>query len=266
MYGSDSTDLVVKYYDIGIGISGEHEVRWYLDKARAFGGPVLDMACGTGRLAILLAREGFDVTAIDQSAGMLAQFRSKLAAESLEVQQRLHIQQQSMSCFRLDGKFSTILCCDAFFHNLTVEDQMRCLGCVVEHLTPDGRFVFNLPNPTCDFILKAAQSTGMDFVERGRYPLGPDTLIVEQANTGNTFDQAITTTLRIIRCDPQGRCIESGQSTWTTRYLFRYEAMHLLYRCGFVIETLVGDYRNGPVTEKGQLVFQAGHVQAAGTI
>lgn len=68
---------------------------------------------------------------------------------------------------------------------------------------------------------------------------------------------SITTTLRITRYDPDGKAVEQGESTWTTRYLFRYEAVHLLHRCGFQVETLVGDYRYGPVTEKGQLIFEA---------
>jgi hypothetical protein len=41
-----------------------------------------------------------------------------------------------------------------------------------------------------------------------------------------------------------------------SRYLFYYEAVELLQRCGFEIESLAGDYMNGPVTEKGQLIFQ----------
>ena len=91
MYGSEETDLMVKYYDLAFGISGEAEVAWYLAKARAFGSPVLDLACGTGRLAVILAREGYQVTAIDQSMGMLYLFQRKLAAEPAEVRQRIHI-------------------------------------------------------------------------------------------------------------------------------------------------------------------------------
>lgn len=257
MYGSEKTDLVVKYYDLAFGISGEAEVAWYLRKCRAYGGPVLDLGCGTGRLAILLAREGFEVTAIDQSAGMLNQFREKLRGQPAAVRQRVHIENHRMSDFSLGRKFNTVICCDAFFHNLTVEEEMSCLRQVAQHLRPDGHFVFNLPNPTCEFILKSAASGGKDFEERGRYRLedGSGTLLVEQAQAGSLEEQRITTTLRITRYDSDGNEIEKGESNWTTRYLFRYEAVHLLYRCGFEIEALVGDYREGPVTEKSQLIF-----------
>ena len=259
MYGSDETDLLVKHYDLAFGISGEAEVAWFLGQARACGGPVLDLACGTGRLALLLAQEGFEVTGVDQSAGMLNQFEKKLKAQPAQVRQRVCIENQSMSSFRLDRRFNTIICCDAFFHNLTVEAEMNCLSCVTQHLTPAGRFVFNLPNPTCEFILKSASSRSEGFEERGRYELehGSGTLLVEQAQAGNPHEQTIATTLRITRYDAEDSQVEQGQSSWTTRYLFRYEAEHLLVRCGFEVEALVGDYRGGPVTEGGQLVFQA---------
>lgn len=258
MYGSEVTDLVVRYYDLAFGISGETEVAWYLDKVRSFGGPVLDLACGTGRLSLLLAQQGFEVTAIDNSQGMLNLFRKKLRTQPSKVRQRIRIHNQSMSDFDLGIQFNTIICCDAFFHNLCIEEQTRCLQCISSHLTPEGRFVFNLPNPNWDFILKSARPGGSEFEERGRYELkgGQGTLRVEQAQVGNTLDQTITTILRFTRFDTHGIEVESGQSQWTSRYIFYYEAIKLLSRCGFELESLVGDYQNGPLTEKGQLVFQ----------
>jgi 2-polyprenyl-3-methyl-5-hydroxy-6-metoxy-1,4-benzoquinol methylase len=260
MYKSESSDLIVKYYDQAFGRSGEHETAWYLDKAQTFGGPVLDLACGTGRLAIYLAQEGFAVAAVDRSTGMLQQFNRKLRQQPQEVQNRIRIVQASMTEFDLGMAFNTILCCDAFFHNLTVTDQIACLRRVASHLAPEGRFVFNLPNPTCDFILEAQQSQGRRFAERGRYPLaGGDMLLVEHAQAAIPLEQTITTTLRFTRFAANGEAAEWGESSWTTRYIFRYEMEHLLARCGFEVEQLVGDYMNGPLTEKGQLIFQVRH-------
>lgn len=268
MYGSEETDLVVKYYDEAFGITEESEGEWYLSKVRTFGGPVLDLACGTGRLALLLARDGFEVTGIDRSTGMLNQFQKKLGAESWEVRRRLHLENQGLSDFMLECRFNTIICCDAFYHNLTVREEMDCLENVARHLTPNGRFVFNLTNPTCDFILGSTIRAGREFEERGRYALsdGLGTLSVEQAHVANELDQTIRTTLRITRTDTEGSVAEEGESTWTARYLFRYEAIHLLYRCGFEVEALVGDYRNGLVAVGSQLIFQVRkrHAVAAG--
>ncbi len=133
MYGSETADLVVKYYDEAFGISGGAELAWYLSHARAFGGPVLDLACGTGRLALLLAREGFEVTAIDRSAGMLNLFKEKLNEQPPAISHRIRIENQSMSNFALGASFNTIICCDSFFHNLSVDEEMSCLRRVARH-------------------------------------------------------------------------------------------------------------------------------------
>lgn len=258
MYGSDETDLVVKYYDLAFGISGEAEVAWYLDKVKTSGEPVLDLACGTGRLAVLIAKAGYEVTAIDFSEGMLNIFKETLSNCPSSVRDRIQIHHQRMTTFNLDRKFNTIICCDAFFHNMTIEDEILCLHQVAEHLTPQGVFVFNLPNPDCEYILKASENLNGDFDERGRYELGDGDgfLVVEQANICDPSLQTITTELRFKRYNSNGIKVEECESSWTTRYLFYYEAVHLLYRCGFEINKLVGDYRGGPVKKGSQLVFE----------
>jgi len=259
MYGSDKSDLVVKYYDLAFGISGESEVAWYLDKVKTFGGPVLDLACGTGRLALLIAKAGYEVTAIDFSDGMLEIFKKNLQKSASFVRDRVLVRHQSMTDFNLGRKFNTIICCDAFFHNLTVEDEILCLNKVAAHLEPKGVFVFNLPNPNCEFIMKASENLDGDFTERGRYEMGDEDgfLLVEQANICDPSIQTITTKLRFKRYDSNGVKVEEGKSSWTTRYLFQYEVVHLLYRCGFEINKLVGDYKEGPVKKGSQLVFEA---------
>lgn len=258
MYESIQDDIVVKYYDDAFGIGSIHEEAWYLDKVDAFGGPVLDLACGTGRLTIKIAEQkGVHVTGIDQSKGMLAQFTRKLAQVPENVQHLIHFEQQPMDSFKMEKQFNLVLCCDAFFHNLSVESQINCLLHVRDHLTPEGRFVFNIPNPTCAFIEYAERSQADTFTERGRFDLSDGGyLLIEHAQAGDRYNQTITTTNRVTRFDASGNIVEKGDSIWTSRYLFRYEAIHLLHRCGFEIEEEVGNYKGEPVGLAGQLIFQ----------
>jgi hypothetical protein len=80
--------------------------------------------------------------------------------------------------------------------------------------------------------------------------------LVEQANSIDVSQQTVHTYLRLTRMDPQGHELEKGESTWTARYIYPDEAVTLLNRSGFQVEALVGDYKNGPVAEKSQLIFQ----------
>ena len=259
MYGSERTDPLVKYYDETLAIAPQREFDWYRHRVRRFGGPVLDLACGAGRFSIPLAREGFRVTAMDQSEGMLNQLRNKLAQAPAAVRGRIGIIQGGMTAFDLGERYNTIICCDAFFHNLSVEDQISCLGAVARHLSPDGRFLFNLPNTTCEFLLNAARRGDSGYGEPKtflrRHALG--SIMVERRPRADLNAQLIETTLRFTLLDEHGAVVERTESSWTTRYLWRYEAEHLLYRCGFVVEELVGGYGGQPVGEGGQLVFQA---------
>ena len=259
MYGPQAGDPVVKYYDEVFAVTASDDIAWFVDQARSGGDRVLDLACGTGRIAITLAHAGLNVTAIDDSEGMLKIFRSKLSAEPQPIQTRVHIQKARMQSFELPAGFSSVVCCDAFFHNLTVDDQMSCLLCVARHLVPGGSFAFNIPNPTVGFLSHAASEEGKVFKKRGEYSLGDseDTVLVEQAQDANLLEQTIATRLRFTRLNAEHETLDISTSSWVSRFTYRYEAEHLLYRCGFEVESLTGDYRGGPVTENSQLVFVA---------
>ena len=257
MYGPENTDLVVKYYDEAFGVGSEHEYAWYLDKVRMYGGPVLDIGCGTGRLALRIAKLGLQVVGVDQSEGMLGVFSKKVTSEPDTIQKLIQIEHQSMNRFRINERFGTVICCDAFFHNGTVEDEISCLHAIREHLASEGRFVFNVPNPTCSFIDHAERSQGTQFSERGNFMRADGTkVIVEHAQAGDRLEQTIVTTLRVSVHDQDGRLVEQGESRWVSRYLYPYEAIHLLYRCGFEVEVLVGNYKGEPIGLGGQLIFQ----------
>jgi SAM-dependent methyltransferase len=258
MYGSDTEDPIVRYYDETLACAGESEITWYVDKVKTYGGPVLDLACGTGRIALLLAQKGFSVVGIDLSEGMLNLFKEKLHREPEPVRDRVVVQKGSMSDFHVDQKFGTVVCCDAFFHNVTVEQEIGCLTSVAAHVKPGGRVLFNIPSPDLEFLLRCAGNKEEKFRKRGEFPLkSGGRVVIEESSKADIEAQTIVTTLRYTAVDSQGVHREPEVSSWKIRYLYMYEAVHLLYRCGFEVESIVGDYSNGPVTRNSQLIFQA---------
>ncbi|MFX0208214.1 MAG: class I SAM-dependent methyltransferase [Candidatus Hodarchaeota archaeon] len=188
----------MKYYDETVGTSGKHEIEWYLTKAHSFGDPILDIACGTGRMSILLAKEGHNIVTFDRSEGMLTRFREKLSIEHIEIKQRVQIFQQNMDNFSFKERFNTIICVDAFFHNLSEQEALKSLKCVSQHLSYQGRFLFNVPNPNQEFLQKCLGSQGKVWNIRNKYSLenSGKTILVEDTSAADIQEQLIFTKLR----------------------------------------------------------------------
>lgn len=105
-------------------------------------GSVLDLACGTGRLAIPFARKRFEVVGLDIHDSMLTLAREK--------NQHLPIKwvKGDIRNFHLNQTFDLILMAgNAFQALLSDSDQKQMLDCVRQHLNPTGIFVFNTRNP-----------------------------------------------------------------------------------------------------------------------
>jgi SAM-dependent methyltransferase len=110
----------------------------------AASGRALELAVGTGRLAIPLAQRGIAVSGIDASEAMVAKLRAKPGGEEIPV---------AIGDFAdvdVDGRFSLIfIAYSTFFVLLDPTVQRRCFERVAAHLDPGGRFVVEafVPDP-----------------------------------------------------------------------------------------------------------------------
>ena len=260
MYGSADLDPAVKYYDLAFAAGATADIAWFTKEAHALGSPVLDLCCGTGRLSIEMARIGLLVTAVDSSIGMLSIFRRKLSAEPNDVQSRIEIHQQSMDSFHLNRHFCCVVCCDSFFHNLSPNEERACLVTINRHLDQDGLFLFNIHNnPNPDFLGWASSAEAGKPRKRGKYPLPGDggTLEVYESLSHDALNQRVDTSLHFRKTGPTGSTIEEADSTWSSRYLCRFEAMYLLELCGFSADAVLGGYQGQSISVSGQLVIKA---------
>lgn len=107
------------------------------------GSKVLDLACGTGTLAITLAKAGYEVVAIDFSPAMLEQAKRKQAEqpETLKIQW----QEGDMRYFLLDEPVDAVLCHYDSLNHLSNETELRgAFLQIAQALRPDGLFLFDL--------------------------------------------------------------------------------------------------------------------------
>src|SRR3989440_7827372 len=110
-------DRIAPFYDIEHAHFNE-DVDLYLNFAELRGGPLLELACGSGRLLVPLAQAGYEVTGIDSSAGMLNLARQGLEAEGVAA--RCKVGQQDMSTLQLGQKVPiAFIALGSFWHRLT---------------------------------------------------------------------------------------------------------------------------------------------------
>jgi len=102
-------------------------------------GPVLELAIGTGRLALPLAERGIEVHGIDASEAMVAKLREKPGGD------RIPVTMGDFAEVGVDGSYRLIyVAFNTLFALLTQEDQLRCFANAARHLSDDGVFLFEV--------------------------------------------------------------------------------------------------------------------------
>jgi len=138
-------------------------------ESRARNGPALELAIGTGRIALPLAARGVRVDGIDISTAMIERLRSKPGGDELTVTIG------DFADVAVSGSYSLVyIVFNTLFNLLTQDDQVRCFENVAAHLTPDGCFVVEAFVPTFLHRLRENQYVDAEAiaVDRVRLDLG----------------------------------------------------------------------------------------------
>src|SRR5215207_5996106 len=115
---------------------GDEEATIAFLKRLARGGPALELAIGTGRIALPLAARGIRVDGIDFSPPMVARLRAKPGGDQIAVTMGDFADVPVPGAYRL-----IYVVYNTLFNLLTQDDQVRCFENVAAHLTDDGVFV-----------------------------------------------------------------------------------------------------------------------------
>jgi ubiquinone/menaquinone biosynthesis C-methylase UbiE len=139
--------LSARYYDLLTSLDGtlEGDVELYAGLAPP-GGSILELGCGTGRLAVALARLGFSVEGLDIAPAMLQQAQSKVSALDAGTAGRIRLRQGDMAALNLDRRFDAVIC--AFFglaHLPAGAAWRNVFRGMARHLKSTGRCAVHLP-------------------------------------------------------------------------------------------------------------------------
>lgn len=134
-------NLCTEVYDLDKPPGALPDVPFYLDRLRGTRGPILEAACGTGRLLVPLLEAGLDVAGFDRSQDMLEVCRRHCAARGLSPDLR----QARFQDFAYPQRFAAILVPVGTFTLLDeVDEAMAVLRRFFDHLAPGGRLMIDL--------------------------------------------------------------------------------------------------------------------------
>ncbi len=237
--------------------SFEADLPLYLDLAATEGGRVLELACGSGRVLLPLARAGYRVVGVDSSPHMLALLRDKLLHEPLTAD-NVRLAEADMRSFDVldEGPFDlAIVAVKSFAYLVERADQQACLQTIAVHLRPGSLLSIDFMHPRPVWLGAEPGSMRDDLLQQSE---GVTVSRVESVVSTDLASQ-----VRVIRSayeviDAHGAVIAKRFVEWPYRFTYRFEAEHLLERAGFEIEAVHGGYAREPFTsESTSMVFQA---------
>ncbi len=239
------SDLVVTTYDLlteqaNRQISGD--VTFYLDCAARFGGPVLELGVGTGRIAWALAEADHHVVGVDRSKRMLERAKRKGDDYTDAVRRRVDLIEGDITAFDLDRMFPLVLIPFSAFQHLTTPEQQRaCLDCIHRHVGRSSRLILDVFDPILDACVPGAASPNPE-----RKAVEPGTGHILRRRTITRENDPLTQTLvevfHLERWNESGQLLSSDKATHHLRWATRQEMLYLFELTGFEAEAEYSDF------------------------
>lgn len=240
-----------EFYDL-VHANHQDDIGLWLSYAGRNDRPVLEVGCGTGRIALELARDGHDVTGIDPSAAMLAIARKRSEDDALGVE---FLQGTATTVELPDNHFGFVLLPqDVFLYCADGEEQVEALRRLAATMHFSGQLALDLPgpalwlDPTANGQPLMVYSSPLD--EGGQldvWQLHEDDLAIQQRTLRVSYERTAADGM-----------VRRSQSVHQLRYLYRFEVEYLLHIAGLTMIGVYGDYELGPLTnESERMVFVA---------
>jgi cyclopropane fatty-acyl-phospholipid synthase-like methyltransferase len=249
---NEEYDTIAPFYDIEHAHFSE-DLDMYNSYAEMSGGKILELACGSGRVMLSLAEEGYEVTGVDNSEGMLA--LAHQAFQDADVTAQTTLIQQDISNLHLNEKFRlAFIALGSFAHITTRKAQQQTLAAVRAHLSTGATFIVDISNADARYMEDLSgqllhQGTWKD--ENGLY----NTHFVSPASA---TEQHMLELTHFYDQHSQGGNVQRTVVT-THLYLFERSEMELLLeQAGFSIKDVYGDHGLGPYSlESPRMIFVA---------
>lgn len=236
---------VARFYDAETSDKTD-DLILYSRLADEYEGDILDVGCGTGRVLIHLAQEGYQVYGIDNDRAMLDRFEHKLRIYP-HLRDNIKVIEGDALTHKLTQKFSLILLTyNALMHFQEQDDQIQLLEQLRKWIGDDGLLVIDLPNAGDVF---GSQDTDSVIMERTF--LEPETghmVMLQSVSYLDRVSQVLQVDWIYDEIDGDGN-LKRLVAPHTLRYYFYAEINLLLKLCGFDIVDVFGDTDESPFEE-----------------
>jgi len=210
---------------------------FYVEESKKARGPVLELACGTGRLTIPVAQSGVEITGLDLSPSMLAHARHKAAAAQLSIE---WIEADCRS-FSLDRKFALIFMPFHSMQHLHDHASLSALFANVRrHLAEGGRFIFDVFNPSIAILNRDPNQRYVD--RRFEDPEGRGAITLETTAVYDDAEQVNHIKMHFSLADERDFRVEP----LSLRCFFPQELDQLVRANGFQIVEKFGGFERKP--------------------
>ena len=197
--------------------------------AKKYGGSVLELASGTGRLATPILNLRLDYTGLELSKLFLKEAKKKFKNKASFVF-------GDMRNFHLGSSFDLIFIgFNSFLHNLSTEDAKSCLKCVLNHLSPKGKFLLSIFIPNTEFLYRDEKKL---YPATGFFEFENSICRILEKNNYNSDSQVNHLTWYIERDGKLGPV----EYNYSMRMFYPHEMDLLFQESGFIIEDKFGDY------------------------
>ncbi len=245
-------DLIAPFYDV------EHahfleDVDLYRDFATLSTGPILELACGSGRLLLPLAQEGYSLTGVDTSAAMLTLARNTL--QEAGVAEQVTLVQQDICNLHLPQKFSlAFIALGSFAHLTSRKAQQQALAAIRAHIPKGGTFIVDISNVDARYM----ENLSGQLLMQGTWTRDDGTILTHLVSPASSPSTHLLELTHFYDQHPQGGALHRTVIT-TFLYLFERSEMELLLeQAGFTIKDVYGDYELSPaLLESKRMIFIA---------
>lgn len=234
---------IARFYDAE-NTDKNDDIPFYLALAEEYGGPILDLGCGTGRVMFPLAEAGYEVHGIDNEQAMLDRAHERIQRVKPATAQRLHFHHGDAAAFDMPVRFKlSLVPYNGLMHFRDQETQLAVLRRLREWTDDDGLLVLDLPN--AGDVFGTQDSEALTFERTFLEPESGHMVMQQSISYLDRTSQLLQVTWIYDEITADGT-VKRTFAPLLLYYYFFNEIKLLLSAAGFEIDDVYGDLDYGP--------------------